>query len=139
MVMVWPIAFAKSARPTPSLRNQAGGLLSHFQFSIATTVPFASMKTTICGLIQSTFVTVPVNVKRLDISKMAEGEWCAQTDPAAPSIMSAIRPTESLFFKENSPFALWGEYITQARTRSLSQARKQALRNHRVHALGAVY
>src|ERR1700692_4172546 len=143
--MLCPIAFAKSTLPTPNLRNQAGGLLSNFQFSTAPLTLFASMKTTMCGLIQSTFVTVPVDVNRLDISKMAEGEGCAHTNPAAASRTRTTRAPESLYFKEIPPFELWGEYIIQderpypPRARSLLHARKQALRNHRVHAFGPVH
>jgi len=32
---------------------------------------------TMCGLIQSIFVRVPVTEMRFVISKMADGEWCA--------------------------------------------------------------
>lgn len=44
---------------------------------------------------------------------MAEGEWCAQTDPAAKSTVNAIKIPEILYLKEILPFTL-GEYTTQA-------------------------
>jgi len=49
----------------------------------------------------------------LDISKIAEGEWCAHKDPAERRIIRTIRAPENPYFKEVSPFALWGEYIIQ--------------------------
>ena len=66
------------------------------------------------GLIQSTFVRVPVIVNCFDISKTAEGEWCAHTCPAAKSRMMAIKIAENLCLKEDLPLTLWAEYITRA-------------------------
>jgi len=47
------------------------------------------------------------------MSKMAEGEWCARTDPAAKSTVKTIKIPGILYLKEVLPFTL-GEYITQA-------------------------
>src|SRR6266852_3029902 len=76
-VTVWPIAAAKSARVTPTLLNHLGGLLSNFHLSTFPSLPFASMKTTIWGLVQSTLVRDPLRVTLVFMSKIAEGEWCA--------------------------------------------------------------
>src|SRR5213594_3869814 len=44
-----------------------------------------------CGLIQSIFVSVPVIAIRLDISNMADGEWCAHRETVAKRLASASR------------------------------------------------
>src|SRR5579862_1686872 len=67
-----------------------------------------------CGLIQSTFVNVPVIVNCLVMSKTAEGEWWARARPAAKSRMIAIKVAESLCLKEDLPLTLWAEYNTRA-------------------------
>src|SRR5262245_28546942 len=54
---------------------------------------------TICGLIQSIFVRVPVTEIRFPISKIAEGEWCAETTVAK-------RERTILVAKEIGPFKL---------------------------------
>src|SRR6185503_5482618 len=57
--VIWcPIAFAKSARARPTLLYQEGGLLWNVHWSTLPLSPFASMASTICGLIQSTRVRV---------------------------------------------------------------------------------
>src|SRR6266700_4949314 len=71
---LWPIAFAKSLLLTPTLLNHEGGLLSKTQDCILPSSLFTSIATTMWGLIQSIFVSVPVSAKRLDISNIAEGE-----------------------------------------------------------------
>jgi hypothetical protein len=89
------MALAKSTLATPPLLNQAGGLLSNFHDSVPLP-PWASMNTTMCGFTQSSFVTVPVSVNLLDISNMADGEWCAHKDPAAERPIRTIKATEIL-------------------------------------------
>src|SRR5437879_3934578 len=79
--MAFPIAFAKSFLVTPSRLNHAGGLLSNFQSSVLPSLFFASTKTTIWGFCHCTSVRVPVSVNFLDVSKMAEKEWCAHRGP----------------------------------------------------------
>src|ERR1700722_5016090 len=66
------------------------------------------------GLIQSTFVSVPVRLNSFDISKTAEGEWCAHNCPSAKSrVPTRIKIVESLCRKEDLSLTLWAEYITQ--------------------------
>src|SRR5262245_35766220 len=90
------MALAKSARASPTLRYQEGGLLWNVQCSVFPPSPLASIAITICGLIQSIFVSVPVTEMRLPISKIAEGEWCAHTDEAADISRTATGQTEIL-------------------------------------------
>jgi len=92
MVTVCPMALAKSTLPTPTLLNQAGGLLSNFHDSVPLP-PWASKNTTMCGFTQSTFVTEPVRVNLLHISNRADGEWCPHKDAAAER---TIKTTEIL-------------------------------------------
>src|SRR6516225_11619838 len=80
------MALAKSTLPTPTLLNQAGGLLSNFHDSVPLP-PWSSMSTTMCGFTQSTFATEPFSF--LDISNMADGEWCAHKDAAAERTIKA--------------------------------------------------
>jgi hypothetical protein len=54
------------------------------------------MNTTMCGFTQSTFVTVPVSVNRLDISNMADGQWCAHKEAAAERTTRTIKTREIL-------------------------------------------
>src|SRR5580692_8017713 len=84
---------AISARLTPTLRNQDGGLLSNLQLSTFPPSPLASILTTMWGLIQSTFVRVPVRTNRFVMSNSADGEWCAHSDPAAKEIAKPIAKT----------------------------------------------
>src|SRR5262249_168910 len=51
-----------------------------------------------CGLIQSIFVRVPVTEMRVPISKIAEGEWCADSI-AAKSNKTVHVATETLPLK----------------------------------------
>jgi hypothetical protein len=92
---VCPIDLEKSTLPTPTLLNQAGGLLSNFHDSVPLP-PWASMNTTKCGSTQSTLVTVPVTANLLDISNMADGEWCAHKDAARERTTRTVKTTEFL-------------------------------------------
>src|SRR6266850_7361620 len=85
------MAFAKSARARPTLLYQDGGLLWNVHCSTLLPSPFASIARTMCGLIQSTRARVPVTATRLDMSKMAEGEWCAWRCSAA-SVAKMMKP-----------------------------------------------
>src|SRR6476659_7011279 len=83
------MAFAKSARLTPTRRNHAGGLLSNFHATVpapaALLGSLASTKTTMCGLTQSTLVSLPLIVMRCATSNSAVVEWCARSgdEPAS--------------------------------------------------------
>src|SRR5438445_7212220 len=98
--MAFPIAFAKSFLVTPSRLNHAGGLLSNFQSSVLPSLFFASTKTTIWGFCHCTSVRVPVSVNFLDVSKMAENEWCAHRGPTAKRVVKIITMAEILYLKE---------------------------------------
>jgi hypothetical protein len=71
------------------------------------------MKTTIWGLIQSTFVSVPDSVNSFDMSKTAEGEWCAHTGAATKKRTMANKIPENLCLKEVLPLTLCAKYITR--------------------------
>src|SRR5258705_7362757 len=85
------MAFAKSARASPTLLYQDGGLLWNVHCSTLPASPFASTASTMCGLIQSTRISVPVTEMCLDMSKIADGEWWAWSD-AAPSHANRMTP-----------------------------------------------
>ena len=55
-------------------------------------------------MMQLTCVRVPTSVNFLVMSKIAEGEWCAHTDPAAKSTVRTIKITGPLYLKEVLPF-----------------------------------
>src|SRR5260370_28606475 len=84
----------------PTLLNQEGGLLSNFHVSTLPSSFFASSKTTICGLIQSTSVSVPATENFFSMSKMAEGEWCADRGLGRMSMTKAIKIPGILYLKE---------------------------------------
>src|ERR1700682_1733984 len=110
MVRFCPSAFAISFLARPTRLNQDGGLLSNFHVSTLPSSFFASRKTTIWGLIQSTCVSVPATVNLFSISKTAEGEWCAHRDAAAKSTVNKIKTTGILYLKEVLSFTLGGVY-----------------------------
>src|ERR1700682_4087149 len=110
MVTVCPSAFAISFLARPTRLNQEGGLLSNFHVSTLPSSFFASRKTTIWGLIQSTCVSVPATVNLFSMSKTAEGEWCAHRDAAAKSTVNKIKTTGILYLKEVLSFTLGGVY-----------------------------
>src|SRR5579863_3881075 len=106
---------AISARLTPTLRNHDGGLLSNLQFSTFPPSPLASILTTMWGLIQSTFVSVPATVNRLVMSNSADGEWWAHNDPAANTrampIANTVKARLNVRFKALS-LPIVRKYIT---------------------------
>ena len=55
----------------------------------------ASTAIMMCGLIESTFVKVPVTATRVDASKMAETEWWAESDVTTNSTTTAL-PTAAI-------------------------------------------
>src|SRR5215831_4979381 len=71
------MTLAKSARAKPTLRYHDGGLLSNVHCWNFPSSALPSIAMTTCGLIQSTFVRVPVTDIRLVISKTDDTEWCA--------------------------------------------------------------
>src|SRR5882672_2535793 len=111
--MVWPIAFAKSARASPTLLYQDGGLLWNAHCSTLPPSPFASIARTMCGLIQSTRVSVPVTATCLDMSKTADGEWWACSVPTVRSVRTTQPAAETLSFTSSSWIELGGN-ITRA-------------------------
>src|SRR5712691_9663814 len=119
-VTVWPIAAAKSARVTPTLLNHLGGLLSNFQLSTFPSLPFASMKTTIWGLVQSTLVRDPLRVTLVFMSKIAEGEWCAHKAAAGISI---AKPRHTVKLR----FCMWSSKLIKCTTALLKKSKMSLL------------
>src|SRR4051794_24204650 len=96
---------AKSARPRPTCLNQDGGLLSNFQISVEPSAAIASMRMSMCGLTHSTLVRVPFKVNGFDMSKTAEGEWCAESDPARTRPARTRDAAKNLGINKNPPLA----------------------------------
>src|SRR6266403_665821 len=65
-----------------------------------------------CGLTQSIFVSVPAIVIRLDMSNMAEGEWCAHKETVARRIISASNTPQTFCLTVISPLGNSGHFIT---------------------------
>src|SRR6266498_701096 len=93
------MAFAKSARARPTLLYHDGGLLWNVHCSTLPPASFASTARTMCGLIQSTRVSVPVTETCLVMSKMAEGEWWAWRAAAASALKRMKAAAEAVYFK----------------------------------------
>src|SRR5712691_4533028 len=61
-----------------------------------------------CGLTHSIFVSVPAIVIRLDMSNMAEGEWCAHKETVARRIISASNTPQMFCLTVISPLGIQG-------------------------------
>src|SRR5579863_4740143 len=66
-----------------------------------------------CGFTHSTCVSVPVRVNFFDMSKIDDGEWCADADAAAKSIASKTNSPEVRYLNGLPPSIL-AECITKA-------------------------
>jgi hypothetical protein len=76
------------------------------------------MAMTMCGLIQSILVRVPVTAIRFSMSKIAEGEWWADKDAIAPTVKTAQQTAEIWCFKMALPSNVRADYSVLANERS---------------------
>src|SRR6516225_4986011 len=70
-----------------------------------------------CGFTHSTWVIVPLSVILVFMSKIDEGEWCAQTNPAVRKVAAETSPPKILYRKEGLLCRAWLKSTTRAEVR----------------------
>src|SRR5215469_10855280 len=70
-----------------------------------------------CGFTHSTWVIVPLSVILVFMSKIDEGEWCAQTNPAVRKVAAETSPPKILYRKEGLLGRAWLKSTTRAEVR----------------------